>query len=174
MLLCLTPYMVLIKIRSPLDHVAIKILAISPIPKKSKKSGNKQVVVLGESNENEIIVEMGLEKGDRLLLSIPEEPEKFALRGEELIDIIAERREQKRLEEEAAKEEGAKKAAEREERMRQMRQNPQMRFNPEGGDSTRQVTPARRMQTTTGDREQPAQKPAGEEQSKENSSETKN
>jgi len=40
-----------------------------------KRNGKKQIVVLGESNENNIIVEMGLKRGERLYLSLPENPE---------------------------------------------------------------------------------------------------
>ena len=92
------------------------------------KNGYKQIVVLGESNENEIIVEMGLEREVKILISIPEEPEKFALRGEELIAVIAQREEQKRLEEEAIQQEAVKNAAEREDRMKQMRQRTNGQF----------------------------------------------
>jgi hypothetical protein len=37
------------------------------------KNNNRQVVVLDESNENEIIVEAGLDEGDKVLLSVPGE-----------------------------------------------------------------------------------------------------
>lgn len=52
------------------------------------RSGKKQVVVLGESNENNIIVEMGLRKGDKLYLSQPEDPESFKYAGLELMEEI--------------------------------------------------------------------------------------
>ncbi|MRR20258.1 HlyD family efflux transporter periplasmic adaptor subunit [bacterium] len=58
------------------------------------KNGWRQVVVLGESNENDVIVEKGLSKGDKLYLSIPEEVDKFKLHGEELIAEIKERKKQ--------------------------------------------------------------------------------
>ena len=51
-----------------------------------KKNGIRQVVVLDESNENEIIVEAGLKEGEKILLSVPEEPEKFKFEGLELVD----------------------------------------------------------------------------------------
>ncbi len=38
------------------------------------RDGKKQVVVLGESNENHIVVDMGLKKGQKLYLSMPEYP----------------------------------------------------------------------------------------------------
>ncbi len=69
------------------------------IPFVYKKDGTRQVVVLGESNENDVIVEQGLSKGDRLYLSIPEGGEKFKLRGEDLIPVIKERKKIKAEEE---------------------------------------------------------------------------
>jgi hypothetical protein len=65
------------------------------------KNGLRQVVVLDEANENEIIVEQGLSKGDKILLSEPEEPAKYKLAGLELVAVIkAKQEEKKRLEEE--------------------------------------------------------------------------
>jgi hypothetical protein len=66
-----------------------------------KKNGIKQVVVLDESNENEIIVEAGLKEGEKILLSVPEEPDKFKFEGLELADRIRQKEDEKRkLEEE--------------------------------------------------------------------------
>lgn len=66
-----------------------------------KKNGVRQVVVLGESNENQIIVETGLSEGENIMLSVPEEPEKFKFEGLELAEIIREKEmEKQRLEEE--------------------------------------------------------------------------
>jgi multidrug efflux pump subunit AcrA (membrane-fusion protein) len=62
------------------------------------KNGWRQVVVLGESNENDVIVEQGLSSGDKLYLSIPEEGDKFRLHGEDLIAQIKERKKQKEQE----------------------------------------------------------------------------
>ncbi len=70
------------------------------IPYVIKKSGLKQIVVLGDANENEIIVEKGLEEGDRIYLSIPEGLEHMKMAGQELIPLIREKARQKRLEEE--------------------------------------------------------------------------
>lgn len=71
------------------------------IPFVYRKDGTRQVVILGESNENEIIVEEGLAQGDLLFLNIPEDGENFKLVGEDLIIKI---REKARLErEETAK-----------------------------------------------------------------------
>ncbi len=52
------------------------------------RQGKKQVVVLGESNENNIIVEMGLKRGELLYLSQPGDPESFKYTGMELIKEI--------------------------------------------------------------------------------------
>ncbi|MGM0667046.1 MAG: efflux RND transporter periplasmic adaptor subunit [Bacteroidota bacterium] len=70
------------------------------IPYVYKKNGTRQVVVLGESNENSIIVEEGLEDGDQLYLSLPEDAETFKLVGEELIEKIREKERLRREEEE--------------------------------------------------------------------------
>ena len=58
------------------------------------RDGRKQVVVLGESNENHIIVDMGLEKGQRLYLSMPENAETFKYAGLELREEIERRKEE--------------------------------------------------------------------------------
>ncbi|NSW95419.1 MAG: efflux RND transporter periplasmic adaptor subunit, partial [Bacteroidales bacterium] len=78
------------------------------IPFVYTRSGNKQIVVLGESNENNVIVEQGLEPGTLIYLSTPEEPEKFKLTGEELIAINKERAKAKREEERRQREEAAR------------------------------------------------------------------
>ena len=70
------------------------------IPYVYTKQGARQVVVLGESNENKVIVEQGIEEGDLLHLSVPEESEKYRLEGEELIEVIREKERLKREEEE--------------------------------------------------------------------------
>ena len=65
------------------------------------RARKKQIVVLGESNENNIIVEMGLKKRERRYLSMPDNPESFEYTGLALIDEIKRRKaeeEQRRLE----------------------------------------------------------------------------
>jgi hypothetical protein len=57
------------------------------------KSGTRQIVVLGEANEKDIIVLQGLEPGDQIYTSLPLNREKFRLAGEELIPVIKEREE---------------------------------------------------------------------------------
>ena len=62
------------------------------IPFVYEKNKTKQIVVLGESNEKNVIVEQGLEPGTTIYLIPPEEPEKFKLVGENLISMIKERK----------------------------------------------------------------------------------
>jgi len=69
------------------------------------KNGNRQVVVLGESNENNVIIDQGLEPGTQIYLSTPEEPGKFTLTGEELIPVIRDRARAKKAEEQRQREE---------------------------------------------------------------------
>jgi len=85
------------------------------------RGGKKQIVVLGESNENNIVVEMGLNMGDRLYLSLPSDTESMAYTGLELIEEIEKRKaeEQKRREE-------------AQERMKQQQQKPPS-FQGSGG-----------------------------------------
>ncbi|MDR1666725.1 MAG: efflux RND transporter periplasmic adaptor subunit [Bacteroidales bacterium] len=79
----------------------------------------KKVVLLGESNENQIVVDQGLEEGEKVYLSIPENSETWKLTGKELIPLIKERQLQQKKE----KEERDKKAEE-EKKRRQQRGNP--------------------------------------------------
>lgn len=74
------------------------------IPYVYRKNRVRQIVVLGPSNENRIIVEEGVEEGDMLYLSMPEEAEEFRTEGEELKEVIKEKKRQ-RLEEEREREE---------------------------------------------------------------------
>lgn len=69
------------------------------IPFVYTKDRNKQVVVLGESNENNVVIEQGLETGAQVYLSTPEKPENFKLVGGELISVIKEREKVKKAEE---------------------------------------------------------------------------
>jgi Barrel-sandwich domain of CusB or HlyD membrane-fusion len=59
----------------------------------------KQVVMLGESNENFIIVEDGLNEGEEIYLSIPENYENFKWTGLELMEKIKQKQQQEQLEE---------------------------------------------------------------------------
>jgi len=68
------------------------------------RSGYRQIVVLGETNENAVIVEQGLEEGDKLYLSQPENEESFKFAGLELMDVIRQKEKEKEKEEEKMKE----------------------------------------------------------------------
>jgi multidrug efflux pump subunit AcrA (membrane-fusion protein) len=62
----------------------------------------KQIVMLGDQNENFIIVEKGLNENEEVYISIPENTDKFTLAGLELIpEIKARLAEQKQKEEQA-------------------------------------------------------------------------
>ena len=62
-------------------------------------SNKKQIIVPGETNENYIIIEQGLQEGEEIYLSIPKNIEKFKITGKELIAVIKEREAQKKIEE---------------------------------------------------------------------------
>ena len=51
----------------------------------------KQIVLLGDSNDTEIIIEQGLSAGDVVYLAVPEKAETWKVMGEELIPVIRER-----------------------------------------------------------------------------------
>jgi HlyD family secretion protein len=73
------------------------------------KKGDKQIVVTGESNENNIVVEQGVEPGALLYLNTPADPQKFTtLLGQNLIPIIKEKEKAKKEAEKKANEEAAK------------------------------------------------------------------
>jgi hypothetical protein len=78
------------------------------IPFVYTKKGNKQIVVLGEENENNVVIEQGLEPGAVIYLSTPENLDKFRLSGQDLIAVNQERVKAKKEEERKAKEEAAK------------------------------------------------------------------
>jgi HlyD family secretion protein len=77
------------------------------------KNRNKQVVVLGESNENNVIIEQGLENGTQIYLSTPEKAENFKFVGEKLIPVIRDRAKAKKAEEQRQREESEKTRLER-------------------------------------------------------------
>ncbi len=59
--------------------------------------GKKQIVLLGMSNENRVIVEKGLEENEKIYLSIPENEEDLQYSGLEIIPIIKERKIQEEI-----------------------------------------------------------------------------
>jgi multidrug efflux pump subunit AcrA (membrane-fusion protein) len=58
------------------------------IPYVFRKNHTKQIVVLGDMNEKNIIVKKGLEPGTQIYLVEPAEPQKFKIVGKELIADI--------------------------------------------------------------------------------------
>jgi hypothetical protein len=83
-------------------------LGADSIPFVYTKKGNKQIIVTGEENENNVVIEQGLEAGDVIYLSTPENTDKFKLAGQDLITVNQERVKAKKEEERKAKEEAAK------------------------------------------------------------------
>ncbi len=81
---------------------------VDSIPFVYKKDGTRQIVVLGESNENDVIVEQGLKEGEKLFLSIPEKGDRFKLVGEDLVAAIKEKKKLKAEEERRARLESQK------------------------------------------------------------------
>jgi HlyD family secretion protein len=69
------------------------------IPFVYMKNKTRQIVVLGESNENNVVIEQGLEAGTQVFLSTPENADEFKLVGEDLIAIIKEKEKAKKDEE---------------------------------------------------------------------------
>ncbi len=67
--------------------------------------GKRQIVILGEQNENFIIIESGLDEGDEVFLSVPQKPERLSFSGQDLIPEIKRRAEEKKrlIEEEKAR-----------------------------------------------------------------------
>jgi HlyD family secretion protein len=80
----------------PLESVQA---GVDSIPFVYMKNKTRQIVVLGESNENNVVVEQGLEAGTQVYLSTPENAEEFKLVGEDLIAIIKEKEKAKKDEE---------------------------------------------------------------------------
>jgi HlyD family secretion protein len=120
------------------------------------KNGNKQVVVLGESNENNVVVEQGLETGAKIYLSTPEKPENFKLIGKELITIIKDRAKEKKAEEFRLRKEAERTSSERD---GIMNMTPEMiqHFNRQPGQGRNRDTSARRRTNS-----QPEQQSGGQ------------
>ena len=63
---------------------------------------------MGESNENNVIIEQGLEPGTKIFLSVPEDPESFNLVGKELISVIKDKEKALKAEEVRIRQEAEK------------------------------------------------------------------
>jgi hypothetical protein len=104
------------------------------IPVVYLKNRTKHIVVLSESNENNVIVDKGVESGDVLYLSTPPNPEKFRLIGEELKSVIIEREKAKKEEEIRIRKE-AEKALEERSQMMQITPEMMKQFQNGRGDN---------------------------------------
>jgi len=83
---------VVIKSIPDVTYVSIDAIYIQDsIPYVYKTNNTKQVVVLGDANDNEVIIEQGLSPGDKVYLSTPEGSATWRMAGEELIPVIAQR-----------------------------------------------------------------------------------
>jgi HlyD family secretion protein len=127
------------------------------IPFVYRKNNTRQVVVLGASNENEVVIEQGLELGDQLYLSSPEEGDSFKWQGDELRELIKQRAKEKREE--------ANKASEKvnDSKEPSMKMSPEMmeRFNDMSEEDKKKMTD--RMREGGGRRPgQSGQRPAGQ------------
>jgi HlyD family secretion protein len=95
------------------------------------KNGTRQIVVLGESNENNVVVEKGLQPGVPIYLSSPAKPENFKLVGEDLISVIRDREKAKKAEEARLRAEAEQAAKQRSEEGGGMMGRPGMNITPE-------------------------------------------
>jgi multidrug efflux pump subunit AcrA (membrane-fusion protein) len=71
---------------------------IDSIPYVYTKDGERQVVILGESDDKNIIIEKGIEAGTSVWLTTPQNTDKFTVAGNELIPVIREREKARKLE----------------------------------------------------------------------------
>ena len=62
------------------------------------KDGTRQIVVLGESDDKNIIIEKGLKSGTQVWLSTPTNPDRYMIAGSDLIPVIREREKARKLE----------------------------------------------------------------------------
>jgi hypothetical protein len=106
---------------------------VDSIPYVYLKSKDKQIVVLGESNENSVVIDQGINVGTQIYLSTPAEPDKFKLVGEELIAVIREREKIKKAEELRIREEA--------ERAKEERSGPMGREGMSGREGMPNLTP---------------------------------
>jgi HlyD family secretion protein len=71
--------------------------SVDSVPYVYRKNGVKQIVLTGDFNDKNIIIEQGLEEGTMLYLNYPEKPEKFRIQGEDLIPVIKDRYKSRRM-----------------------------------------------------------------------------
>jgi hypothetical protein len=101
---------IITKTISDVTYIPLESVQAGPdsIPFVYMKNKTRQIVVLGESNENNVVIEQGLETGTEIYLSTPEEAEGFKIVGEELIAVIKEKEQAKKAEEARVRKEAEK------------------------------------------------------------------
>jgi multidrug resistance efflux pump len=57
-----------------------------------RKNGTRQLVLLGDANDNDVIIEKGLSAGEKLYLSVPEDAETFKWTGMDLYPLIRDKK----------------------------------------------------------------------------------
>ena len=70
------------------------------IPFVYKRNGTRQIVLLGAMNDNQVIIEKGLNVDEDLYLGVPEKAEKYKKVGKELIPLVKAKEAKKRKEKE--------------------------------------------------------------------------
>ncbi|HOF21054.1 MAG TPA: efflux RND transporter periplasmic adaptor subunit [Bacteroidales bacterium] len=126
------------------------------------KNGSKQIVVLGESNENNVVVEQGIEPGVQLYLNTPKKPEEFTrLLGENLVSVIKEKERIRKEEERKASEQTERRGPGGRGGGMMMNMTPEMRqqFQNMQGDTAAM----RRFRETRGNTPQGQQRPGNQQ-----------
>ena len=57
-----------------------------------RKNNTRQLVLLGDANDNSVIIEKGLSEGDKLYLSVPEDADDFKWTGMDLYPLLKEKK----------------------------------------------------------------------------------
>ena len=87
-----TSNQIVINTMSDVTYVSIDaIYSQDSIPFVYTANHTKQIVLLGEANSTEIIVEQGLSAGDKVYVTVPENSATWNMTGEDLIPVIKER-----------------------------------------------------------------------------------
>jgi multidrug resistance efflux pump len=100
-----------------------------------RTNGIRQVVVPGEMNDNFRVIEKGLDEGDEIYLSLPENADSFPLAGAEYIDVLRQRVQEKKAEEEKLQREAEENAKQQQETLQQA--TPQMHGQGQGSQRRR-------------------------------------
>jgi hypothetical protein len=91
-------------------YLPLEAMHADSVPFVYRTNGTKQVVIPGEMNDNFRIIEQGLDEGDEVYLSTPENFETFKLAGSDLIQVIKDqetKRKEEALQQEREKEQNS-------------------------------------------------------------------